>query len=125
MEAYSRIDLAELELFIVIWFIDLFISGGNKHQKDRPVTTIMSRSETDVILYKIHQETTIQAYESLFKKLRDRLIQALDLELLKDPIFWNMIIGMALVYTSTINFFMIFRSFLQNAKVICSTAPLL
>ncbi|KAI9581106.1 monocarboxylate transporter 9 [Glossina fuscipes] len=64
---------------------------------------------------KIYQETTIQAvkHEALFKKLRDRLIQALDLELLKDPIFWNMIIGMALVYTSTINFSMIFPSFLQ------------
>uniref|UniRef100_A0A1A9WDY0 Major facilitator superfamily (MFS) profile domain-containing protein n=1 Tax=Glossina brevipalpis TaxID=37001 RepID=A0A1A9WDY0_9MUSC len=64
---------------------------------------------------KIYQETTIQVvkHEASFNKLTHRLVQALDLELLKDPIFWNMIIGMALVYTSSINFSMIFPSFLQ------------
>ncbi|XP_073845730.1 uncharacterized protein [Musca autumnalis] len=52
---------------------------------------------------------------SLCRKLCQRVIQAMDLELLKDPIFLSIIIGMALVYTSTINFTMIFPSFLQDS----------
>ncbi|XP_065366589.1 monocarboxylate transporter 14 [Calliphora vicina] len=51
--------------------------------------------------------------EKLCSKICQRLVQAMDLELLKDPAFWSIIIGMALVYTSTINFTMIFPSFLQ------------
>ncbi|XP_037817704.1 LOW QUALITY PROTEIN: monocarboxylate transporter 14 [Lucilia sericata] len=51
--------------------------------------------------------------DKLCSKICQRLVQAMDLELLKDPAFWSIIIGMALVYTSTINFTMIFPSFLQ------------
>ncbi|XP_061392738.1 monocarboxylate transporter 9 [Musca vetustissima] len=52
---------------------------------------------------------------SLCRKMCQRVIEAMDLELLKDPIFLSIIIGMALVYTSTINFTMIFPSFLQDS----------
>lgn len=47
-----------------------------------------------------------------------RLVQAMDLELLKDLVFWSIIVGMALVYTATINFTMIFPGFLgQTAQL--------
>lgn len=69
---------------------------------------------------KVYQECTEKLNENLLpkseklcSKICQRLVQAMDLELLKDPAFWSIIIGMALVYTSTINFTMIFPSFLQ------------
>ncbi|KAH8283546.1 hypothetical protein KR018_005490 [Drosophila ironensis] len=50
--------------------------------------------------------------ESVCSRLSQRLVQAMDLELLKDLVFWSIIVGMALVYTATINFTMIFPGFL-------------
>jgi len=50
--------------------------------------------------------------------MAQRVVQAMDLELLKDLVFWSIIVGMALVYTATINFTMIFPGFLgQTAKL--------
>ncbi|EDW02555.1 monocarboxylate transporter 13 [Drosophila grimshawi] len=51
---------------------------------------------------------------SLCSRMGHRLAQALDLELLKDIVFWSIIVGMALVYTSTINFTMVFPHFLEH-----------
>lgn len=53
--------------------------------------------------------------KKLCDKIINRLVEAMDLELLKDPTFWSIIIGMALVYTSTTNFTMLFPYFLQNS----------
>lgn len=46
-----------------------------------------------------------------------KLIKIMDLELLKDPVFISIAIGIALVYTTSLNFSMLFPSFLQ-VKVI-------
>lgn len=43
----------------------------------------------------------------------DRISKALDLQLLKDKIFISIIFGLALAYTASINFSMIFPDFLQ------------
>ncbi|XP_055920532.1 monocarboxylate transporter 12 [Eupeodes corollae] len=53
--------------------------------------------------------------KKLCNKVFNRLVEAMDLELLRDPVFWSIIIGMALVYTSTTNFTMLFPYFLQNS----------
>lgn len=50
---------------------------------------------------------------SCCSKVSHRLVQAMDLELLKDAKFLSIIIGMALVYTSTMQFTMLFPQFLQ------------
>ncbi|XP_037715767.1 monocarboxylate transporter 12 isoform X1 [Drosophila subpulchrella] len=56
--------------------------------------------------------------DTLCSRMAQRLVQAMDLELLKDLVFWSIIVGMALVYTATINFTMIFPGFLgQTAKL--------
>ncbi|EDW09251.1 monocarboxylate transporter 13 [Drosophila mojavensis] len=51
---------------------------------------------------------------SLCSKMGYRLAQAMDLELLKDTVFWSIIVGMALVYTATINFTLVFPNFLKH-----------
>lgn len=51
--------------------------------------------------------------DSLCNRMSHRLAQAMDLELLKDVVFWSIIVGMALVYTATINFTMVFPNFLK------------
>ncbi|XP_017096815.2 monocarboxylate transporter 13 [Drosophila bipectinata] len=53
--------------------------------------------------------------ETICGRLSQRLVQAMDLELLKDLAFWSIIIGMALVYTATVNFTMIFPGFLGQS----------
>ncbi|XP_060658990.1 monocarboxylate transporter 13 [Drosophila nasuta] len=58
--------------------------------------------------------TPTKTAETLCGKMAHRLAQAMDLELLKDLVFWSIIVGMALVYTATINFTMVFPSFLQH-----------
>lgn len=45
--------------------------------------------------------------------IRSRISQAMDLQLLKDPIFCSIAIGLALAYTASINFSMLFPYFLQ------------
>ncbi|KAH8410995.1 hypothetical protein KR222_005647 [Zaprionus bogoriensis] len=52
--------------------------------------------------------------DSLCSRMSHRLAQAMDLELLQDLVFWSIIVGMALVYTATINFTMVFPSFLKH-----------
>ncbi|XP_020801326.1 monocarboxylate transporter 13 [Drosophila serrata] len=52
--------------------------------------------------------------DTLCGRMGQRLVQAMDLELLKDLVFWSIIVGMALVYTATINFTMIFPGFLEQ-----------
>lgn len=47
------------------------------------------------------------------QKALQRLVQAMDLELIKDPVFLSICVGTGLVYTSTINFSMLFPYFLQ------------
>lgn len=49
----------------------------------------------------------------ILKEILEKCIQAMDLELLKDPIFCNIIIGIGLVYTVSTNFSMLFPYFLQ------------
>lgn len=53
--------------------------------------------------------------QKLCDKIFHRLVEAMDLELLRDPVFWSIVIGMGLVYTSTTNFTMLFPYFLQNS----------
>ncbi|XP_017146507.1 monocarboxylate transporter 13 [Drosophila miranda] len=60
--------------------------------------------------------------ESLCRRMGNRLVQAMDLELLKDAVFWSIIVGMALVYTATINFTMIYPDFLGQTAGLNSTA---
>ncbi|XP_004526474.1 monocarboxylate transporter 13 [Ceratitis capitata] len=47
------------------------------------------------------------------RNVSQRLVQAMDLELLQDVTFLSIIVGMALVYTSTIQFTMLFPHFLM------------
>lgn len=47
------------------------------------------------------------------KTWTSRISDAMDLKLLKDPIFINIIVGISLTYTATVNFSMIFPYFLQ------------
>lgn len=56
----------------------------------------------------------LEKSETLCRKMGHRLAQAMDLELLKDIVFWSIIVGMALVYTATINFTMVFPIFLKQ-----------
>ncbi|KAM7341758.1 uncharacterized protein ACRADG_009428 isoform 1-T2 [Cochliomyia hominivorax] len=83
----------------------------NDKQKTQETTLLPQNNN------KVYQECTEKVNEAksekLCSKICQRLVQAMDLELLKDPAFWSIILGMALVYTSTINFTMIFPSFLQ------------
>ncbi|EDW74239.1 uncharacterized protein Dwil_GK21824 [Drosophila willistoni] len=74
-------------------------------EKDVEKCQVTPQAET------VHQPSE----ESFSKKMLSRLVQALDLELLKDFVFWSIIVGMALVYTATINFTMIFPSFLRHS----------
>lgn len=45
--------------------------------------------------------------------IRQRISRAMDLQLLKDPIFVSIAVGLALAYTASINFSMLFPYFLQ------------
>lgn len=47
---------------------------------------------------------------------RQRIYKALDLQLLSDPVFISICIGLALAYTASINFSMIFPYFLQVSE---------
>ncbi|XP_052842948.1 monocarboxylate transporter 13 isoform X1 [Drosophila gunungcola] len=60
-------------------------------------------------------ETSPPKTDTLCSRMGQRLVQAMDLELLKDLVFWSIIVGMALVYTATINFTMIFPGFLGQS----------
>ncbi|KAH8320676.1 hypothetical protein KR067_006988 [Drosophila pandora] len=60
-------------------------------------------------------EELIPKTETICGRLGQRLVQSMDLELLKDLVFWSIIIGMALVYTATVNFTMIFPGFLGQS----------
>ncbi|XP_053964794.1 monocarboxylate transporter 13 [Anastrepha ludens] len=60
-----------------------------------------------------HAQLAPQRDTSYCSKVGQRLVQAMDLELLKDVTFWSIIVGMGLVYTSTIQFTMLFPHFLQ------------
>lgn len=51
--------------------------------------------------------------QGIFHRIACNLANAMDLELLKDPIFISICAGIGLVYTSTINFSMLFPYFLQ------------
>lgn len=44
---------------------------------------------------------------------RQRVFKAMDLQLLRDPVFISIAIGLALAYTASINFSMLFPYFLQ------------
>lgn len=46
-----------------------------------------------------------------------KISKAMDLQLLKDPIFCSIAIGLALAYTASINFSMLFPYFLQVRSV--------
>ncbi|XP_055379709.1 monocarboxylate transporter 12 [Condylostylus longicornis] len=58
-------------------------------------------------------ENNTQKLEPRHNQILRKLIEAMDLELLKDPIFLSIIIGMSLIYTATQNFAMLFPYFLQ------------
>lgn len=58
--------------------------------------------------------------DTLCGRMWQRLVQAMDLELLKDLVFWSIIVGMALVYTATVNFTMIFPGFLEQTAGLSS-----
>lgn len=45
--------------------------------------------------------------------IRQKISRAMDLPLLKDPIFVSIAVGLALAYTASINFSMLFPYFLQ------------
>uniref|UniRef100_A0A1I8PHN5 Major facilitator superfamily (MFS) profile domain-containing protein n=1 Tax=Stomoxys calcitrans TaxID=35570 RepID=A0A1I8PHN5_STOCA len=96
-------------------------NNANEMQMDKQKSqevALLSRENNDDNVYKqttIRMEKTNHKDTALCSKVCQRLVEAMDLELLKDPIFWSIIIGMALVYTSTINFTMIFPSFLQDS----------
>lgn len=79
-----------------------------------PKTSLLAQSDR---VYRECSETLERpTSDKLCNKMWQRLVQAMDLELLNDLAFWSIIIGMALVYTSTINFTMVFPSFLQVIK---------
>ncbi|XP_075165912.1 uncharacterized protein LOC142238215 [Haematobia irritans] len=86
-------------------------------QKSQEVSLLSCENNED----NIYKQTTMPIEKinrndsAVCSKVCQRLVEAMDLELLKDPVFWSIIIGMALVYTSTINFTMIFPSFLQDS----------
>lgn len=89
-------------------------------QKSQEVSLLPRQNNVEIYkattlpLEKTARTTSCCGSDSLLcRKLCQRVIEAMDLELLKDPIFLSIIIGMALVYTSTINFTMIVPSFLQ------------
>ncbi|XP_005179500.2 monocarboxylate transporter 9 [Musca domestica] len=91
-------------------------------QKSQEVSLLPRQNNVEIYkattlpLEKTARTTSCCGSDSLLcRKLCQRVIEAMDLELLKDPIFLSIIIGMALVYTSTINFTMIFPSFLQDS----------
>lgn len=54
---------------------------------------------------------------------KQRIYKALDLQLLSDPVFVSICIGLALAYTASINFSMIFPYFLQVSSS-CSMHPI-
>lgn len=45
--------------------------------------------------------------------IRSRISKAMDLQLLKDPVFCSIAVGLALAYTASTNFSMLFPYFLQ------------
>ncbi|KAH8370333.1 hypothetical protein KR093_003090 [Drosophila rubida] len=74
-----------------------------------------NKAQTSITIQPAQVENTTQkSTETLCGRMGHRLAQAMDLELLKDFVFWSIIVGMALVYTATINFTMVFPSFLQH-----------
>ena len=95
---------------------------NSENSKTLEIKIVHKSEETEAlkgekITQKVEEvENHAPKHQRLCSKLCQRLVQAMDLELLCDPAFWSIIIGMALVYTSTINFTLIFPSFL---KVCC------
>lgn len=68
-------------------------------------------TDDEDILYTTTKPTVIEIVKP--KTLASRLSDAMDLKLLKDLIFINIIVGISLTYTATVNFSMIFPYFLQ------------
>ncbi|XP_055837708.1 monocarboxylate transporter 12 [Episyrphus balteatus] len=95
----------------------------NKFNNRKDVKLLLDKNEKSLNQVKIVKtnEPLVEnsKQDSKTKKLCDkiinRLVEAMDLELLRDPVFWSIIIGMGLVYTSTTNFTMLFPYFLQNS----------
>lgn len=85
----------------------------NEKQKSQRTALLPQNNKVYQECSEKNDQQSLLKSEKFCNKSCQRLVQAMDLELLKDPAFWSIIIGMALVYTSTINFTMIFPSFLQ------------
>ncbi|XP_037952642.1 monocarboxylate transporter 13-like [Teleopsis dalmanni] len=82
-----------------------------KNKAQIPLKIEIIKATTQIEPKEVNKEKTTG--QKLCSKICHRLVQAMDLELLCDPVFWSIIMGMALVYTSTINFTMLFPNFLQ------------
>ncbi|XP_017078557.1 monocarboxylate transporter 13 isoform X2 [Drosophila eugracilis] len=86
-------------------------TDGEKRQSSPLQVVIVPSSQSKY-------DASLPKTNTLCSRMGERLVQAMDLELLKDLVFWSIIVGMALVYTATINFTMIFPGFLaQTAKL--------
>ncbi|KAH8401679.1 hypothetical protein KR009_007365 [Drosophila setifemur] len=86
--------------------IRLLAEGDQEKAQSSPLQAV-SVASSQIKSGELPQKT-----ETPFSRMGQRFVQAMDLELLKDVVFCSIIVGMALVYTATINFTMIFPGFL-------------
>lgn len=95
--------------------VRLLLSTDDEKNKTIPPQCEVHIVESNELVKKgdPHAQLAPQRDTSYCSKVGQRLVQAMDLELLKDVTFWSIIVGMGLVYTSTIQFTMLFPHFLQ------------
>lgn len=87
--------------------------SANKHTY-RDITDAEYEIE-DEDIYSAHDTTSLNSEIVLIRKpnWKEKLSKAMDLQLLRDPVFISICIGLSLAYTASINFSMLFPYFLQ------------
>uniref|UniRef100_A0A0K8WJJ9 Monocarboxylate transporter 14 n=1 Tax=Bactrocera latifrons TaxID=174628 RepID=A0A0K8WJJ9_BACLA len=94
--------------------VRLLLSIDDEKNKTAPPQYKVNEVENNKLMNKEPANANVSASsEHCCNNVTQRLVQAMDLELLRDTTFWSIIVGMGLVYTSTIQFTMLFPHFLQ------------
>uniref|UniRef100_A0A0A1XR23 Monocarboxylate transporter 12 n=1 Tax=Zeugodacus cucurbitae TaxID=28588 RepID=A0A0A1XR23_ZEUCU len=94
--------------------VRLLLSTDDEKNKTVPPQFKVTEAESNNLLKKEEANAHLSpTREHCCHNVTQRLVQAMDLELLRDTTFWSIIVGMGLVYTSTIQFTMLFPHFLQ------------
>lgn len=89
--------------------------SANKHTYRDITDAEYEIDDDDESIYNGNDTTSLNSEIVLIRKptWKQRISKAMDLQLLRDPVFISIAIGLALAYTASINFSMLFPYFLQ------------